>query len=61
MYIPVFEVPQPKRLQAPVDCKHGLHSIHKGLKTLLQERNLIRQCDIFNDLKVKEYQHYENI
>lgn len=60
MYIPVFEVPQPECLQAPVDCKHGLHSIHEGLKALLQERNLIRQCNIFNDLQVKEYQHNAN-
>lgn len=52
MYIPVFEVPQPERLMAPVDCKHGLHSIHKSFQTLLQERNLICQCNIFNDLKV---------
>lgn len=61
MYIPVFEVPQPERLQAPVDCKHGLHSIHEGLKALLQKWNLIRQCNIFNDLKVREYQHNANI
>lgn len=60
MYIPVFEVPQPERLQASVHCKHGLHSIHEGLKTLLQERNLICQCNIFNDLQVKEYQHNAN-
>lgn len=52
MYIPVFKVPQPERLMAPVDCKHGLHSIHKSFQTLLQERNLICQCNIFNDLKV---------
>lgn len=52
MYIPVFEVPQPERLMAPVDCKHGLHSIHEGLQTFFQEWNLICQCNIFNDLKV---------
>lgn len=52
MYIPVFEVPQPECLMAPVDCKHGLHSIHEGLQTFFQEWNLICQCNIFNDLKV---------